>query len=163
MMHRAAKLWTRRIQGLRSPGGNHERNPHVSPGTDGRIELDFIVGYEQLGCQSIACASHDDSTIWLTPVYFTRYPHAGKVTIGRFRILGHEFGHIVDHLDPITGGIHSDCADGPSIICDPWGPKNPVGPSNATSTDSSPLRCGARHRPRTVRDLGGGSGGDSKP
>ena len=130
MMHRAAKLWTRRIQGLRSPGGNHERNPHVEPGTDGRIELDFIVGYEQLGCpQIIACASHNDSTIWLTPVYFTRYPHAGKVTIGRFRILGHEFGHIVDHLDPITGGVHSDCADGPSIMCEPWRPKNPVGPS----------------------------------
>ena len=144
-MRRAAKLWTRRIEGLRSPGGDHQSFPHVEPGVDGRIELDFIVGYENCG----ACSNHfgdprlrpsnrandgDNPVISVASRFLTEeWARDGQLAIGAFRVLAHEFGHIVDHRDPESDDYrsnhHSDCSGGPSIMCEGWGDDVPAVPS----------------------------------
>lgn len=133
MLQRAAKLWTRRIAGLREPGGDHQSFPHEEPGAGGRIELDFLVGYEQPRCPGASgCANHygdrlmnpsgrandgDNPHISLLPIFFTQLVRDGQTTLEGFRVLMHEFGHILDYGDERNTGMpHSDCQVA-SILC----------------------------------------------
>ncbi len=144
MLERAAKLWTRRISGLRAPGGKHQFFPHAEPGADVRIELDFLVGYEQPRCpDTAACGNHygdrlmlpsgrandgENPHVTVMPAFLTRDVRDGKLTIGGFRTLAHEFGHIFDHGDQLNdGNYHSDCRGG-AIMCDIWDSNVPAVP-----------------------------------
>ena len=137
MLQRAAKLWTRRIAGLREPGGEHQSFPHAEPGAGGRIEVDFLVGYEQPRCPGAAgCANHygdplmvpsgranggNNPHVSLLPVFFTQLVRDGQTTINGFRTLVHEFGHVLDYGDEgNTGMPHSDDCSGGSVMC-PYG------------------------------------------
>ena len=144
MLQRAAKLWTRRIAGIREPGGDHQSFPHAEPGAGGRIEVDFLVGYEQPRCPGIAaCGNHygdrlmlpsgrandgDNPHVTIMPEFLTRDVRDGQLTIGGFRVLAHEFGHVLDHGDELNGGnYHSDCRSG-AIMCEGWDVNVPAVP-----------------------------------
>lgn len=164
MLQRAAKLWTRRIAGLRAPGGDHQSFPHVEiraggriirdflvqsfphtePGAGDRVDLDFLVGYEQPRCQGAsACANHygdrlmapsgranagNNPYVSVMPAFLTRYVRDGQLTIGGFRVLAHEFGHVLDHGDERNAGMpHSDCRGG-AIMCEGWDANVPAVP-----------------------------------
>ena len=126
MLRRAAELWTRRIEGVRAPGGLHQSHAHEEPGADGWINVDFLVGYDQPRCAGRACASHypgyhqfqlsnrahagDHPVVAVLPEFFRRNVRDGILTIGGFRILAHEFGHVLDYGDEMNTGMpHSDC------------------------------------------------------
>ena len=149
MLQRAAKLWTRRIAGLRAPGGDHQSFPHAEAGAGGRVELDFLVGYEQPRCPlREACANHFGDHL-MNPsgrANAGRNPHVsakpafltnglgrslvrdGQLTIGGFRILAHEFGHVLDHGDELNSGMsHSNCRGG-AIMCEGWETNIPAVP-----------------------------------
>ncbi len=131
MMRRAAELWTRRIAGFRMPDGHY----HMELSEDALLEMDFPVGYQQAPCPREACANHygdptllpsdrDNSgrnpVIALNPSFLNAFVRNGRLTIGGFRILAHEFGHIVDFADQQnTGMYHADCGGG-AIMCDRW-------------------------------------------
>ena len=134
MLRRAAELWTRRIEGVRAPGGSHQSHAHEEPGADGWINVDFLVGYEQPGCTARACASHysgyynnepadratagNNPVIAVLPEFFRRNVRDRILTIGGFRILAHEFGHVLDYGDEMNTGMpHSDCTN-IDIMCD---------------------------------------------
>ena len=63
MLHRAAKLWSRRIEGIRTLGGAYPSYPHAKPGADGRIEIHFLVGYDHSGSRT-ACATFGSAGAW---------------------------------------------------------------------------------------------------
>lgn len=144
MAARAAKLWTRRMNGVRDPGPQHSVYPHVEV-TDNRLEVDLLVGYAQDGCSypEGACANHfgdtrlnppyrdDDPVIALMPGFFPEHQDGNALSVTGFRILVHEFGHIFDHHaegSPHFGGDHSDC-DGTGVMCEVWGNPYPIEPT----------------------------------
>lgn len=147
MMRRAAKVWTRRIAGVREPGGDHQSYPHDEPGADGWVRMDLLVGYAvQSRCQR-ACANHhgddlllpenrthggEQPVISLTEGFLANYLHDDRayVTIGGFRVLAHEFGHILDHQDPSNEDHpeHGNCDSG-AIMCDRWETDVPAVPA----------------------------------
>ena len=159
MMHRAFKVWSRRITGLIQPGSNHQGDSHLEPGTDGKVNIDFIAGYTiTTGC-NVACANHSGDTqfppegrspsspvIVVAQDYFgdlfgrNYFTEDGEMTVDGFKVLAHEFGHIFDYQAHGQGVIddngnyveyHRDC-DGEGIMCH-RGPYNeeliPVGPA----------------------------------
>ena len=133
MLRRAAELWTRRIEGVRAPGGSHQSHAHAEPGADGWINVDFLVGYEQPRCAGRACANHygdyylqssdradagGNPVVAVQPEFFRLNVRDGILTIGGFRILAHEFGHVLDYGDEANTGMpHSDC-NSIDIMCD---------------------------------------------
>lgn len=144
MMRRTAKLWTRRVVGLSDPGKSHQEFPHAEPGADGWVHLDFVVGYEQTRCGHEACANHHgdhlinpqgqranggrNPMVAVVPDFLSSRPgkritianDPAKISIGGFRILAHEFGHIFDHQDFTSSySPHSACNSG-AIMCDGW-------------------------------------------
>ena len=139
MMRRAAELWTRRIAGFRMPNGHY----HTELSEAGLLELDFLVGYQQPRCPSDACANHygdhlllpsgranggNNAVIMLDTRFLRNFVRNGQLSIGGFRILAHEFGHIVDHGDELNTGIyHSNCSGG-AIMCDAWQSNMPAIP-----------------------------------
>ena len=143
MLRRAAKLWTRRIEGLNTPGGVHQSFPHAEPGADERINLDFLVGYGQPRCPREACANHYGDNLMnpsgranggrnphvtVKPEFPIVHVRDGDLTIGGFRVLAHEFGHVLDHGDELnTGRYHSDCRGG-ALMCDLWESNVPAVP-----------------------------------
>ena len=145
MMRRAAELWTRRIEGFRMPSGHD----HTELSEDDLLELDFLVGYRQPRCPIDACANHygdylllpsgranggNNAVIALDPRFLRDFVRNGQLTIGGFRILAHEFGHIVDHGDELNTGVyHSDCSGG-GVMCDRWESNVPAVPVDATLT-----------------------------
>ena len=134
MVNRAAKVWTRRIDGVLTPGGRHT-NPHLELGMDDVLFMDFLVGYEQSRCPLETCSNHyGDSllnptdrieadinpAIALTPDFFDIHTLDGELTVNGFRVLAHELGHIFDYGDNAnTDMYHADCSGG-AIMCDRW-------------------------------------------
>ena len=143
MLRRGIKLWTRRIDGVRVPGGLHPSVHHAELSTDGQFELDFVIGYEQPRCLREACANHygdhllepsgrtnagENPHVSVMPAFLTNNVRNGQLTIGGFRILTHEFGHVLDHGDEQnTGESHSDCTGG-AIMCSLWESNVPAVP-----------------------------------
>lgn len=145
MTARAAKLWTRRMSGVRDPGPHHQaEHPHVEV-ADNHLEVDLLVGHAQDGCSfpEGACANHfgdthlnpqdrhDDPVIALMPGFLPEYRDGNALSVSGFRILVHEFGHIFDHHaegSPYHGGDHSDC-DGTGVMCEVWGNPYPIEPT----------------------------------
>lgn len=150
MMHRAFKLWSRRIDNLIQPGNNHQGASHREPGVDNEVHIDFVVGYTILTGCNVACTNHHGDTQFppegrsstipvfvLAQDYFgdrygqNYFTEDGEFTVDGFKVLAHEFGHIFNYTAP-DGNNHADCDGEEGIMCD-RGPYNeeliPVGPT----------------------------------
>lgn len=151
MMHRAFKLWSRRIDQVLQPGGDHQKIPHDVPGAHGKVLLDFVAGYvQEPGCTT-ACANHygDSSLLPLgrsdtrpvlavTQNFVEQLVHDDHVSANGFRVLAHEFGHIFDYQAPPGHGIiddagvhqtyHGNCST-EGIMCHHWQAETPIAPT----------------------------------
>ena len=146
LIHRAFKLWTRRIDGLLHPGNNHQRSPHIEPGTGGKVSVDLLIGYPRVAGGNTAGSNHyGDSS--LEPlgrsstqpvvIFHDAFFNSSssnvinsKLTADGFRVIAHEIGHIFNYTAP-NGHYHGDC-DGVGIMCTRWSfndELSPVGPA----------------------------------
>ena len=135
MMYRAAELWTRRIEGIREHDSPYY---HLELSEDGVLEVDLVVGFRQPGCRAdaFACATHysdpqvappsrdnngHNPAVMLSTKFLGELVRNGQLTIGGFRVLAHEFGHMVDFMDQTNSEdvYHSNCSSG-AIMCELW-------------------------------------------
>ena len=173
MVHRAFKLWSRRIDGLLQPGNNHRASSHREPGTDNKVVLDFSAGYtREIGCE-YACASHkgndnlqpegrsDSRPVIAVSQDFTQEnENSDKLTVNNFGIITHEFGHIFDYKAPSGQGAldrgvyqeyHRNCST-EGIMCQHWQHRTPTTP---TDQDFDGIRHHYRLKPNTdVEEFG---------
>ena len=140
MTHRAFKLWSRRIGGLIDV---HPNQPHRELEESGTAQVHILSGYDQPNCgggQGWACGSHygttdinptdrpNANTIPATiyaPIFFERTTTSdGRLTADGFRIIVHEFGHVLDHqgIGVGEGETHTDCLSTGTVgvMCDEW-------------------------------------------